>query len=57
MVLYLIVYLDIGIFCFSLVVYNYIVIEFVFFECCLVDDIVDLEFKDFILKVNSFIIW
>lgn len=49
MVVYFIIYLDIGIFCFSLVVYNYIVIGCVIFDCCLVDDIVDFEFKEFIL--------
>lgn len=54
---YLIVHLDIGIPCLSPAAYNYIATESVSPECCSVDDIVDLELKDLISKVNSFIIW
>lgn len=57
MVSYLIVHLDIGIPCLSPAAYNYIATESVSPECCSVDDIVDLELKDLISKVNSFTIW
>lgn len=57
MVSYLIVHLDIGISGLSPAAYNYIATESVSPGCCSVDDIVDLELKDLISKVNSFTIW
>lgn len=55
MVVYFIIYFDVSILCFSFIVYKYIEIGLIFFEFCLIDDVVDLEVRELIEKVYSLV--